>query len=138
MDRLLREQVWRRGSSRCEYCQMPQEFSDARHEIDHVIAEKHHGATASENLALSCFHRNNHKGPNIAGVDPDTGHLTRLFHPRQDAWNQHFSWRGAVLVGLTSIGRATVEVLAINIRHRVVHRQALIEEGAFPPTMERK
>jgi hypothetical protein len=24
-------------------------------------------------------------------------------------------------------------VLEINIRHRVIHRQALIEEGVFPP-----
>ena len=33
------------------------------------------------------------------------------------------------------LSRAAIEVLAINTRHRVVHRQALIEEGVFPPTM---
>jgi hypothetical protein len=111
---------------------MPQEFIDARHEIDHVIAEKHAGPTSLENLALACFHCNNHKGPNIAGLDPATGQLTRLFHPRQDDWDEHFSWRGPLLVGLTPVGRTTVAVLAVNLRHRVTHRQALFEEGVFP------
>lgn len=133
MDRQLRDQVWQRAASRCEYCQMPQAYTDAGHEVDHVIAEKHRGSTTLENLALACFPCNNHKGPNIAGIDPDSGQVTRLFHPRQDVWIEHFAWSGPVLVGLTPIGRATVEVLEINIRHRLVHRQALIEERAFPP-----
>lgn len=133
MDRLLRDPVWQRAASRCEYCQMPQLFTDAGHEVDHIIAEKHRGATTLENLALACFHCNNHKGPNIAGVDPDTGQVMKLFHPRQDRWSEHFAWHGPIMVGLTPIGRATVEVLEINLRHRLVHRQALIEEGVFPP-----
>jgi hypothetical protein len=133
MDRKLRDQVWRRAASHCEYCRMPQEFAEPTHEIDHVIAEKHNGPTTLENLALACFHCNNHKGPNIAGVDPVTGEVTRLFHPRQDSWIEHFSWQGATLVGKTPVGRVTVQVLEINIRHRVIHRQALIEEGVFPP-----
>jgi hypothetical protein len=132
MDDRLREQVWRRAASRCEYCQMPQEFIDASHQVDHVIAEKHRGATTLENLALACFHCNNHKGPNIAGVDPATGQVTPLFHPRHDRWEDHFKWHGPTLAGLTPIGRTTVEVLEINLRHRVAHRRALIEEGAFP------
>jgi hypothetical protein len=112
---------------------MAQEFAEPSHEIDHIIAEKHRGPTILENLALACFHCNNHKGPNIAGVDAETQTITRLFHPRQDRWSDHFSWRGAILVGTTPVGRATVEVLAINVRHRVIHRQALIDEGVFPP-----
>ena len=82
MERRLRDQVWERAASRCEYCLMPQEFTDAVHEVDHIIAEKYRGPTALENLALACFHCNNHKGPNIAGVDPQTGQVTPLFHPR--------------------------------------------------------
>jgi hypothetical protein len=132
MDRGLRDEVWQRAAACCEHCRMPQIYAEASHEIDHVIAEKHHGLTALENLALACFHCNNHKGPNIAGVDPETGELTRLYHPRQDEWTSHFQWNGPVLVGRTAIGRATIDVLAINVRHRVGHRQALIEEGVFP------
>lgn len=133
MDRLLREQVWERAASRCEYCQMPQEFTDATHEIDHVIAEKHGGASTLDNLALACFPCNNHKGPNIAGIDPESQQIVRLFHPRQDRWNEHFTWRGPVLMGLTPFARATVQVLEINTHHRVLCRQALLEEGVFSP-----
>jgi hypothetical protein len=112
---------------------MPQEFIDALHEIDHVIAEKHDGRTEADNLALACFACNNHKGPNIAGIDLESGQVVRLFHPRRDQWREHFAWRGPLLIGLTPIGRATVHVLKINLRHRVIHRQALIDEGAFLP-----
>lgn len=78
------------------------------------------------------FHCNNHKGPNIAGIDDESNQVTRLFHPRRDSWDEHFRWDGPVLVGRTAIGRATVAVLEIDLPHRVAHRQALIEEGAFP------
>jgi 5-methylcytosine-specific restriction endonuclease McrA len=69
---------------------MPQEFAEPTHEIDHIVAEKHLGPTTLENLALACFPCNNHKGPNVAGADPVTAQVTRLFHPRQDAWPVHF------------------------------------------------
>ena len=133
MDRRLRDQVWFRADSCCEYCRMPQEFAEATHEVDHIIAEKHGGQTTVENLAFACFHCNNHKGPSIAGLDPVSGELSRLFHLRNDTWAEHFQWSGAVLNGSSIIGRATVRVLEINIRHRVIHRQALIEELVFPP-----
>ena len=41
---------------------MPQAFAEPTHEIDHVIAEQHRGPATPENLALACFHCNNHKG----------------------------------------------------------------------------
>jgi hypothetical protein len=112
---------------------MPQHLIDAGHEIDHIIAEKHRGSTILENLALACFLCNNHKGPNIAGVDPLTGDTTRLYHPRIDIWIEHFQWNREELQGLTAIGRTTITVLEINLRHRQLHRAALIEEGVFPP-----
>jgi hypothetical protein len=49
-------------------------------------------------LALSCFYCNSAKGANIAGRDPETGQLTRLYHPRVDAWHEHFSWSAETLV----------------------------------------
>ena len=133
MDRKLRDHVWLRAGSRCEYCQLPQEFAEPKHEVDHVIAEKHSGQTSLENLALACFHCNNHKGPNIAGIDPATNALSRLFHPRLDTWNEHFFWNGPILVGKTEVGRTTIVVLEVNVRHRIIHRRALIEEDVFPP-----
>lgn len=125
--------VWQRAHSLCEYCQMPQQYDLLTFQIDHIIARKHHGTDEPDNLALACFACNNHKGPNIAGVDTATEGIVRLFHPRHDQWNTHFEWRGALLAGRTPIGRVTVDVLAINLPYRVRLRQTLILEGVFPP-----
>lgn len=117
----------------CEYCRLSQSCSSIPFEIDHIIARKHGGLTEEANLALSCFYCNSHKGPNIAGVDPATGRITRLYHPRKDAWKSHFDWNSAILIGRTAVGRTTITVLAINHPDAVAVREALIEEGAFPP-----
>src|SRR5258708_7434490 len=114
MNHDLEELVWQRAESLCEYCRMPQQFDTFAHEIDHVIAQKHYGPTLAHNLALACFPCNNHKGPNVAGVDPTTGKITKLFNPRRNKWQRHFRWHGPYLVGLTPIGRATISVLNIN------------------------
>lgn len=73
------------------------------------------------------------KGPNIASIDPDTGEIVPLFHPRRNTWSEHFEWHEATLVGLTQIGRATVELLMINHPDYVLLRETLIDEGVFPP-----
>ncbi len=97
--------------------------------MDHIIAEKHHGPTTAENLAWACFSCNLHKGPNIAGIDPVTGKLTPLFHPREHVWAAHFEWQGPWLRGRTAIGRTTVVVLEINTADGIAVRTSLIEEG---------
>ena len=133
MERSLQARVRRRAANRCEYCQMPQRFDFLRFQIDHIIACKHGGTDAAGNLALACFSCNKHKGPNIAGLDRELGTIARLYHPRSDLWSEHFAWRGAELVGLTAIGRVTIDVLAINLRFRKELRERLIVEGRFPP-----
>jgi hypothetical protein len=126
--------VWSRAAARCEYCLMPQEVDDLPLQIEHIIAHKHGGGDEASNLALACAACNNHKGPNIAGLDPVTGLLTPLFHPRNERWHDHFAWKGAELIGRTPVGRATVSVLAINLGYRLTLRQALAEEGVrFEP-----
>ncbi len=112
---------------------MPQALYLPPFQIDHIIARKQGGATVADNLALACFRCNPHKGPNLSGIDPETEETVRLFHPRKDRWEEHFQWRGPELVGLTAIGRATVQVLAINHPDYMAVRQTLIEEGVFPP-----
>jgi hypothetical protein len=114
---------------------MPQVFDPLGFEVEHIIALKHHGLSEESNLALACFACNRHKGPNLAGLDPQTGQLTRIFHPRTDDWQSHFRWSGPHVLGLTDIGRTTIDVLEINAPLRVAHREALIEEGVFPLTL---
>src|SRR5438094_1640388 len=133
MDQALQQSVWLRARACCEYCLMPQQYDETPFEIDHVIAKKHEGPTASNNLALSCFWCNSFKGPDIAGRDRKTRKLTPLFHPRRHSWARHFRWQGAYLIGRTAIGRVTIAVLKINDPLRVELRQYLIDEGVFPP-----
>jgi HNH endonuclease len=131
MDKALTFEVHHRAQERCEYCRMPQAAYRSRFQIDHIIAQQHNGPTQSDNLALCCIRCNCHKGPNVAGVDPLTGQITRLFHPRRDDWNDHFSWNGPTLVGRTPEGRTTIDVLAINDPDYVALRAALMEDGSF-------
>ena len=81
MNESLERRVWIRAGDRCEYCKIPAYVSEFTFPVDHIIAQQHGGKTTYDNLALSCPHDNFHKGPNIAGLDPVTGRLTRLFNP---------------------------------------------------------
>ena len=112
---------------------MPRSLDYLPFQIDHIIARKHGGPSSEDNLALACFYCNTHKGPNVAGIDPDSGEVVRLFHPRRDEWAEHFFWDGAMLGAGTPVGRTTIHVLRINDPDYVAVRGALLAEGAFPP-----
>lgn len=101
-------------------------------QLDHVVPRKHGGRTIDANLCLSCLPCNAFKSSNIAGIDPLTGRMQRLFHPFDDNWDEHFDYRGALLAGKTPIGRATIEVLRINRADRVEHRETLRALGIWP------
>jgi hypothetical protein len=133
MDAALERLVWERARGCCEYCLLPQRYTRLAFELDHIVPEKHRGPTRASNLALACFACNHHKGPNLAGIDPITGAVVRLFHPRRHSWTRHFRWEGPILQGRTPVGRATIEVLEINLPYRVRLRADLIEEDVFPP-----
>ena len=105
------EIVWSQGY-KCAHCECS--LITRPFQIDHIIAEKHQGQTELPNLALACPHCNRYKGPNIAGNDPHTGQLVRLFHPRTDQWADHFEFDGASIFGKTPVGRTTVQVLSMN------------------------
>jgi hypothetical protein len=98
-------------------------------QCDHIIAVKHEGLTDEANLAHACYHCNSAKGPNIAGIDPVSGAVTPLYHPRRDPWTEHFEWRGAWLFGKTPEGRTTIQVLSINDPEAIAIRESLTEEG---------
>lgn len=72
----LRKLVYDRAKGACEYCLIDEENSFARHQIDHVIAEKHGGLTVKENLALSCTLCNKYKG---SASRPLTGTRAKSF-----------------------------------------------------------
>jgi HNH endonuclease len=118
MDAQLRQSVRARAAYQCEYCRLPQEFSDLRFHIEHVIPRQHGGGDDADNLALACPDCNLRKGPNLTGIDPASGDVVRLFHPRRDVWSEHFSYKGADILGLTAVGRTTVPLLEMNAPER--------------------
>lgn len=90
------------------------EFSELRFHTEHIIPVQHGGNDDLDNLALACPNCNLHKGPNLAGIDRETGQITALFHPRRDLWSDHFAYEGVVIVGITAVGRTTVSLLDMN------------------------
>jgi len=125
----LRRLVYERANGCCEYCLIPETAVFAPHEIDHVVAQKHDGPTGLENLALSCTLCNKHKGSDLASLDPETGELTRLFHPRRDRWADHFRLEGARIVPLSGPGRVTTRLLQLNHPDRLTERALLRKVG---------
>jgi hypothetical protein len=105
-------------------------FHPAPFQIDHSIAATR-GPTELENLALARIRCNRFKSPNIAGVDPDSGEVVRLFHRHRDSRTEHFAWNGPQLKALTQIGRVTIALLLINDPEIMALWKTLQEEGVF-------
>ena len=114
-----RQAVRKRARDRCEYCHLHQrDIPFLKHQIEHVIPRQHQGGDDLGNLALAFYRCNKFKGPNLSAFDPRTGKIVRLFNPRRQRWADHFSMRGVLILGRTSIGRATVELLQMNVAKR--------------------
>lgn len=122
----LRRLVVARASRRCEYCLIHENDTFLGCQVDHIISEKHGGATAEENLALACVFCNRNKGSDIATLD-DKGELTRLFHPRRDRWHEHFSFEGRRIAALTRVGECTARLLGFNSSDRLDERTAMTQ-----------
>ena len=107
--------VRERACGRCEYCRMAESWEPFfSYHIEHITAVQHGGQDKVANLAFACNHCNLIKGPNLTSIDPDTGKVTVLFHPRTDRWDAHFCRVGDQIRGLTDIGRTTVFLLQMN------------------------
>lgn len=131
MNAKLRRELRERARGLCEYCRLPMAQVEDQFSSDHIVAEQHEGETSLDNLAFACSRCNRNKGPNLTGIDPVTGNLTRLFHPRRDVWHEHFEWNGPIAVGRTDVGRTTIYVLKMNHPQRVELRAVLVDRGVF-------
>jgi len=127
------KQVRDRAKNCCEYCLMPEIATFASHEVDYIIAKKHGGLTQAEKLALSCTLCNKYKGSDLTSIDPETGEIVPLYHPRQDSWPEHFYLKDAKINPLTAKGRVKVRLLQLNRPEKVQERQLLIEAGILAP-----
>lgn len=127
----LRRQVFSRAAHICEYCRIHEDDTFFGCQIDHIISEKHGGATSFDNLALACTFCNLAKGSDIGSITSD-GIFTRFFNPRIDVWSEHFSVVGAVIQPITTIGQVTTRLLQFNSTDRLLEREALIVVGRYP------
>jgi HNH endonuclease len=123
MDADLREFVQRRAENRCEYCRLPSASQLLPFHIEHIVAKQHGGTDNANNLAWACGRCNAFKGTNLSSIDPETGAIVALFHPRLDLWQSHFTIEEAEIIGLSPSGRATVRLLQMNSRRRVELRR---------------
>jgi HNH endonuclease len=123
-----------RANHRCEYCHAPELVFNFPFEVEHIIPLSRKGADDEANLALACRSCNLRKGTRISGVAPDSNTEVRFFQPRQNQWNEHFQvdTESGVVMGITAVGKVTVENLEMNSTAQVAARQLWIRLGLFP------
>ncbi|CAN1213525.1 HNH nuclease domain-containing protein [Tumidithrix helvetica PCC 7403] len=133
--RKLRRTVTERAKGCCEYCKSQQIFAMQNLSVEHIIPIAKKGTNSSDNLALACQGCNNYKHTKTQGLDPVTLEITNLYHPRQQKWEDHFTWNYdyCEIIGLTPTGRVTVELLKLNREGVVNLRRILYAAGNHPP-----
>jgi len=131
----LRDQIGRDARRRCGYCLTSARITGTPMEIDHLVPESLGGLTVRDNLWLACSMCNDHKGNRIAARDPESGEVVRLYDPRRERWAAHFAWSadGALVLGKTACGRATVAAIRLNRAEIVEARRGWVGAGWHPP-----
>ena len=129
------QQITERADLRCEYCKCVMDYSSQPFEIEHIIPLAAGGETSLDNLALACGGCNGHKYTKVEALDPVSQTQVPLYHPRQQAWQDHFGWSADYLqmIGLTPIGRATIEALRLNRPGVINLRRLLLIARLHPP-----
>jgi HNH endonuclease len=128
----LRRLVATRADFLCEYCLVHEDDTVFGCEVDHIISEKHGGATEAGNLAYACAFCNRAKGSDIGSVVPGTGRFVRFFNPRTDRWAEHFLLDGMTIVPLSDLGEVTARILDFNNSDRLLERQTIQAVGRYP------
>jgi HNH endonuclease len=130
-----KESIRQRADGCCEYCLSQVAFCPDPFSIEHIIPRSKGGRNDLDNLAIACQGCNNFKYSYIDSIDPITGKLAPLYHPRQDRWHDHFGWSddAVKIIGLTMTGRATIERLQLNRTGVVNLRRLLVTVDQHPP-----
>ena len=131
----LRRLTRDRAGGICEYCRSQERFSPQRFSVEHIKPQSAGGDSTPENLALSCQGCNGHKYTKQEAPDPVTSRIVPLFHPQRQRWSEHFAWSAdsSQIVGMTSVGRATVEALQMNRIELANLREVLYAAQKHPP-----
>lgn len=133
-----RQRIIERAKGQCEYCRCPADFATQSFSVEHIIPASRGGKTILDNLALACPGCNAHKYIKTEVPDPIDRTLVPLYNPRTQKWQDHFRWNeeSTRIIGLTPIGRATVDTLQMNRPGVMNIRRILFITGLHPPTDE--
>lgn len=132
----VEQRVFAAARARCGYCLSPRHLIMARLEIEHIIPLSKGGTNDEANLWLACPLCNRYKGDKTSAIDPETGEEIPLFNPRTQKWSEHFQWSadGLRILGITSVGRATVNALHLSDdEDAITVRSYWIVAGWHPP-----
>lgn len=130
----LRRLVIQRAADRCEYCGLSQAGQEATFHLDHIIPQTAGGETVIGNVALACVSCSLRKAARQMAIDPLSSQEVPLYHPRRDAWSEHFQWDGVFVRGVTPTGRATVAALHMNRALIIAIRHEEAARGRHPPS----
>jgi len=131
----LRQKIVEQARQCCEYCLSQACFATESFAVEHIRPRSRRGQTTPDNLALACLGCNGHKHAKTEANDPVSGEIVPLFHPRRQKWHDHFRWSDdyLMIMGLTAIGRASIEALRVNRPSVVNLRKMLYAMGEHPP-----
>jgi len=134
----LRRQVRELFANRCAYCHTAEDLTVAIFELEHIQPRSAGGETVLDNLCLACPTCNRYKSDLVLAKDPISGLEFRLFHPQQDHWLDHFSWNDDAtgILGLTPVGRATIEALKMNRPQIIRVRRMWVAMNEHPPDID--
>lgn len=123
------------ANGQCSYCRSQSSNSGSPLQFEHILALAVGGLTVFANLCMACWPCNLRKGTMTRAPDQQTGEVVALFHPRQQQWSEHFAWdeSGTLILGLTPVGRATIQALQLNHELLVQARHTWVRAGTHPP-----
>ena len=95
------------------------------------------GETVFDNLCLACPSCNRYKAYRQTAVDPISEQEVSLFHPQLQLWKEHFAWSedATEIIGLTSVGRATISALRMNRPQLTRVRKMWVTMEEHPPNI---
>ncbi|MFN6536555.1 MAG: HNH endonuclease [Nostoc sp. EkiNYC01] len=133
----LQRKIRNSFSDCCAYCRTAETLTVTNFEFEHIIPLSAGGETVFENLCLACPSCNRYKGTRQTAIDPNTQDEVKLFNPQQQLWTDNFTWSedATEIVGLTSIGRATIYALKMNRLQLTRVRKMWVKMGEHPPNI---
>lgn len=136
----LKQRIRAQFSDCCAYCHTAEYLTVVIFEVEHIIPQVASGKTELDNLCLACPTCNRHKATRQTAFDPQTRTVVPLFHPQRNRWSDHFAWSedNTMIVGLTAIGRATIEALKMNRPQLVRVRRMWVRMSEHPPAFPRQ